>query len=76
MNEEIDEENKIIEVKELTPRLVEDQPNFEIKKLRTKKKKLIKRIESDARTAKRNKLQEQRVIQEVRTERVNKKHKK
>jgi hypothetical protein len=41
-----------------------------------KKKKLIKKIESDARTAKLNKLQEQRVLMDVRNERVAKKQKK
>ncbi len=47
----------MIEVKELTPRFIDEDAGFELKKLRTKKKKLIKKIESDAKTAKVRKLQ-------------------
>ena len=66
----------MIEVKELTPRFVDEDAGFELKKLRTKKKKLIKKIESDAKTAKVRKLQQRKILSDVRNQRSLKRHKK
>lgn len=55
---------------------MDDDPKLEIKKLRIKKKKLTKKIESDMKIARLNKLQELKVVQDVRHERSLKRQKK
>lgn len=55
---------------------MDDDPKLEIKKLRIKKKKLTKKIESDMKIARFNKLQELKVVQDVRHERSLKRQKK
>lgn len=62
--------------RELTPRMIVEEPSMKIKLLRKKRNKLQKKIEADMRLGLKERLQEEKIVSDVKVEKLQRQRKK